>query len=306
MNCEICDREFKDIPSLSIHIRSHKISSKDYYDKYFKKENEGICYCGKQTNYKNMNVGYHEYCSVKCLSNDNKVKEKIKEQVKGDNHWTRRTGEGPNKGKTFEEIHGEEKAKKLKSNISKWYAKNCIGPDNPFYGKYHNSETKELIGSFKRGRTYDEMYGLEKAEKLKQNLRKYDIGHNYRFTYPRQFYDKTMRLKIITDQTDKCGICFKNITENIMRSLHHINYIKKDIRRRNLIFLCKKCHGATNGDRNFWKGYLRGLNREIIRNKKLSKLIFYRVEKKLDLEQKHMLINRRVEKWQFPQVFIQK
>lgn len=47
--CKICGREFKNIVALLTHVsENHKIKSKEYYDTYFKKENEGICpICGK-------------------------------------------------------------------------------------------------------------------------------------------------------------------------------------------------------------------------------------------------------------------
>ena len=40
MYCEICKNEFKDKQHIT---RFHKISLKDYYDKYLKREDEGIC-----------------------------------------------------------------------------------------------------------------------------------------------------------------------------------------------------------------------------------------------------------------------
>jgi len=39
--------------------------------------------------------------------------------------------------------------------------------------------------------------------------------------------------------------------------VHHIDYNKKNQDRRNLITLCKKCHGKTQKKREFWKDYYR-------------------------------------------------
>lgn len=52
----------------SKHIRDmHQMSQQDYYDKYIKKEGEGICpECGKPTNFKKMSEGYSKYCSPEC------------------------------------------------------------------------------------------------------------------------------------------------------------------------------------------------------------------------------------------------
>lgn len=52
MYCEICKNEFKDKQHIT---RFHKISLKDYYDTYLKRENEGICLCcGKETKFYNL------------------------------------------------------------------------------------------------------------------------------------------------------------------------------------------------------------------------------------------------------------
>ena len=66
MKCQICNKDFK---ILGRHIRSfHSLMPKEYYDKYLKKENEGICVvCGRQTLYsRNIKRGYHIFCSVNC------------------------------------------------------------------------------------------------------------------------------------------------------------------------------------------------------------------------------------------------
>ena len=64
MYCEICKKEFKDKQHIT---RFHKISLKEYYDKYLKRENEGICLCcGKETKFYNLKCGYKRYCSKSC------------------------------------------------------------------------------------------------------------------------------------------------------------------------------------------------------------------------------------------------
>lgn len=41
MRCKICGKEIKDSPkSLPTHLRSHDITSKEYYDKFIRKEDE--------------------------------------------------------------------------------------------------------------------------------------------------------------------------------------------------------------------------------------------------------------------------
>ena len=64
MYCEICKKEFKDKQHIT---RFHKISLKEYYDKYLKQENEGICLCcGEKTKFYNLKRGYSKCCSQSC------------------------------------------------------------------------------------------------------------------------------------------------------------------------------------------------------------------------------------------------
>ena len=50
---------------LSSHIRkTHNIESQDYYDKYMKTPNEGVCsICGKPTKYGGLSQGYFRCCN---------------------------------------------------------------------------------------------------------------------------------------------------------------------------------------------------------------------------------------------------
>lgn len=67
--CKICGQECK---ALGIHVlRTHKLSNKEYYDKYVKREGEGICpVCGKENNFKNIICGYSLHCSEECKRKD--------------------------------------------------------------------------------------------------------------------------------------------------------------------------------------------------------------------------------------------
>jgi len=82
LNCKICGREFKNFVGLVSHIQTHKISSKEYYDLYLKKENEGLCLeCGKETYFKNINKGYCKYCCYRCVYDSKEIKEKKKQTM---------------------------------------------------------------------------------------------------------------------------------------------------------------------------------------------------------------------------------
>lgn len=81
IKCKICNFESNNFRGFSNHINKiHKISSKDYYDKYLKKENEDVCLiCKNKTTFLNLSHGYRTYCSTKCAMSDENTKNKIKE-----------------------------------------------------------------------------------------------------------------------------------------------------------------------------------------------------------------------------------
>lgn len=62
LQCQICGKQFKTFFSLSSHIRNHNIYVKDYYDKYFKSEGEGICpISNSETTFDSLERGYFKY-----------------------------------------------------------------------------------------------------------------------------------------------------------------------------------------------------------------------------------------------------
>lgn len=74
--CKICSNQFKNLKALSTHFfNKHNLSSKEYYDKFLIKKNEGECnVCGKQTSYRNLGVGYLTNCSVECRDKNKDIK----------------------------------------------------------------------------------------------------------------------------------------------------------------------------------------------------------------------------------------
>jgi len=66
MKCLICKKETNSFVGLGTHISRVHGNVKDYYDKFLKKENEGLCECGKETKFKSLSVGYGITCSNKC------------------------------------------------------------------------------------------------------------------------------------------------------------------------------------------------------------------------------------------------
>jgi hypothetical protein len=83
--CKICSKEFKNLKSLITHVKiKHNFLSKEYYDKYIKKEGEGECVvCSKKTTYRNAGIGYLKTCSVECRSLSKEFIEKQSNAKKG-------------------------------------------------------------------------------------------------------------------------------------------------------------------------------------------------------------------------------
>lgn len=78
MFCKICNKEFSSSSVLSRHItKIHNIEKQEYYDKYLKSNEDGICKtCRKATKFKNIVDGYFDYCCVKCAQNSKETIEK--------------------------------------------------------------------------------------------------------------------------------------------------------------------------------------------------------------------------------------
>lgn len=76
--CSICNQEVNGYRGLASHLRkTHNLSNKEYYDKFLKSKNEGVCLkCGYETTFYRLSKGYLKYCSVRCMRNTKEVIEK--------------------------------------------------------------------------------------------------------------------------------------------------------------------------------------------------------------------------------------
>lgn len=67
MICFLCNKEFKNLKALSLHLRTHNISKKVYYDKYMFDGIHNKCIiCGNPTKFHSLHKGYQLCCSKKC------------------------------------------------------------------------------------------------------------------------------------------------------------------------------------------------------------------------------------------------
>jgi len=117
--------------------------------------------------------------------------------------------------------------------------------------------------AFKKGQTpwnKDKITGSFISKKgliiLSIKLRKIQLGKNNsnwrggtnHLPYPFNWH--FISLSVRKHDNNTCQLCGKFGDE-----VHHIDYNKENCKKRNLITLCDKCHGRTNGNRDYWFAY---------------------------------------------------
>jgi hypothetical protein len=67
IKCKICNKQFSHFNSFSIHLKSHNLNSKLYYDQFIKTDEEHLCNrCKeKETRFNGYFKGYTDYC-IRC------------------------------------------------------------------------------------------------------------------------------------------------------------------------------------------------------------------------------------------------
>jgi hypothetical protein len=74
--CQITNKEYTTARGFLNHLRALKMSSKEYYDRFHKSNDEGICYCGCETRYHGFS--YNRYCSDKCALQSEEHREAVR------------------------------------------------------------------------------------------------------------------------------------------------------------------------------------------------------------------------------------
>lgn len=109
--CKICNETFTMdsgwlylSKKLQQHFREkHQLELKDYYDKFEKKEGEGICQtCGKPTQFLTFTNGYTKYCCRECQPNETR-------------------GWAINVKRDQEKVSIRERIKAMQDKIKNWY-----------------------------------------------------------------------------------------------------------------------------------------------------------------------------------------
>jgi hypothetical protein len=257
--CKICGRECANFKSLRAHVfKKHNITSKEYYDRFLRKEGEGICpVCGKETDYINLNKGYYKFCSYKCANS----KENHPNYGKHHSEEAKKKMSDAHKGK-----YHSEKTKKKMSEAKK-------GENNPNYGKHPSMETRKKLSDAEKGeknhnygkhlseetrkKISDAHKGKHLSEETKKKISDANKGKLKGENHPnykggistRKFEEafglepeewKELAQKIRIRDSFTCQYCGKKGATDV----HHIipRRVKIDNSPENLITLCRSCH----------------------------------------------------------------
>jgi hypothetical protein len=180
LTCQICKRKFNNRISIGNHIiKTHHLNPQQYYDIYYKQENEGNCkICNNKTLYNSRFFRYSFYCSAKCTINpETKIKKDMTCMKKYNNT-------NPHQSKIVKE--------KIKNtNINKY---GCINP-------FQNEKIKQKIKE-----TNLKKYGYEYpiSNNLIREKFKNTCNEKYGVDYPSQ--NKIIRQKTMDTWMIKYGV----------------------------------------------------------------------------------------------------
>lgn len=196
--CFLC---YKGINSLGNHLRwEHPtVSLQNYYDKFFKKENDGICLnCGKETEFNNSKIKYNTYCCNYCMKHSDVYKQRCAVGVK--QVWKLRT----NKER---KLIGQ---KILKTNMKDPnYLNNCR--DN--IRKIYNNKTEQELKEIQEKR----LKSLKDTWKSKSPQEKHNIMHKRSKTVSHKYVYKNCSFHSFIEMCYYIYIC-ENTKSKIIRN----------------------------------------------------------------------------------------
>lgn len=207
--CQLCGKEFK---RLGPHLRqSHNMNKEqfqEYYDKYMKEPNEGICKeCGSPTLFMDLTKGYRQFCSPQCSnSNESKKQKSIETNLRkyGVEHATQSKEIQDKIKQTNLDRYGVEHAtqsKEIQDRIKKTNLEK-YGYENPL----SSPEIRDKIVE-----TNLEKYGVEnvfQSEKIKDRIKQTNLDK-----YGAEFYFQTDEFKEKSKKTNLERYGVNNVLE---------------------------------------------------------------------------------------------
>lgn len=219
MFCYICKKEIIEYTtSVSFYqyhiLTKHNMTSKEYYDKYLKKQHEDICKhenCNNTTKFVNTIKGYREFCSIKCKNSSATTIDRIKKSNL------------EKYGTTCVFSNELIKRKIEQTNLEKYGAKNVFQSEEikekikqiniEKYG--YNSPSKNSLIRDKIKQTTLERYGVENIlqnEDIKQKIKNTNLK-KYGYEYASQNKEIAQKIK---DKNFKNG---KEINEKLRHAM---------------------------------------------------------------------------------------
>lgn len=205
--CKICGKELSG-KGLGSHLTTHKVSAKEYYDKYLKQPNDGICpICGKETPFIKISKGYQKCCSLSCgmkNANEKIVATRIERYGVANFFQNKSIHE-----KAEKNAHSEEANKKKVETSQKHY-----GVDNPAQSEVVQSKIQqtnlERYGSraynrTKGRQTMKEKYSYEhalqvpeiKAKQEQTCMEKFSVYNAYASNEIRRIINENKHIKAV-------------------------------------------------------------------------------------------------------------
>ena len=166
--------------------------------------------------------------------------------------------------------HASVETRKKMSEKRKW-------ENNVMFGKHHSDEAKLKISLANKWRIASEetrkkisdwgkwripynkgKHHTEETKLKMSDMRRLEKNSNWQWGKSFETYwvdwTKTLRISIRERDHYRCKLCGEPQWD-ILHSVHHIDYNKKNCDPNNLITLCQPCHMKTNYNRDSWTQY---------------------------------------------------
>lgn len=250
IKCLICNQEFEKRVSFCNHIvRKHKLNSKEYYDKYLKHPEDGICKydsCNKPTHFLNVEEGYKECC---CLEHTNLYRYGVKSnlnfaEVKEKAQKNSHTPEAIEKqAQTNLKRYGTRAPLQNKKIMDK-AKQTCLekyGVENP----YQAEEVKAKCAKTKEERYGDANYN--NRDKAKQTcLEKYGVSSAMRVDDVKEKIKQTCQKRYGFDSYSSTAECKERLKQTCMQkygvsSIAHVNEVREKAKQT-----CIERYGVDN------------------------------------------------------------
>jgi hypothetical protein len=191
LTCQICSKKHTNFRALAQHVSLHKHTSQSYYDAFIKKDEDGICSCGKPTLWYGISSGYSKMCHS------------CSKKISAHKQWNSERGDERKrelseslKGNSFSEGRPKGSKNKKEYPMNSLYVierlKNNKMPS--WQGKNHSDETKTKMSNSAYKRI--EEIGLPrvsyKGRFIPQNPKKYK-GDPTRIVYRSSWELKVMK-----------------------------------------------------------------------------------------------------------------